>query len=385
MVRESMALGVEENPLLLHFALYVRDVYSLLVPGDIENPPRLRGSFSGRSNEILDSERRVVSEQWLRWWKELVAKVGATHVALLKFSTSGKNVLWTNGISRSEEIDFPNFESLRAMPELRRVVISIADEGSQWEIARVRRVTSDPIELEHRALEREIFRSVVESFSPPGSVRLGSVRAAILLLDVDGEWAYSPSTDVVVCSREFLRDKPRFGSLLAEVLRLNTNDYQLKESVHSDHFNQDSPTSESLLAAPAVLGHGDGVMLTVDSVDRFPDGLEIRISRSGAEREATCAAGQSNSASKTRDPFGRTDRFLGLEVGLRFPNGGTLMTQVWMEESDESDQVIRRFWRSETDESVLWLWTNISPLEGPVIITCHWACFGIDGSLAVLD
>lgn len=69
---QSWHASIDDNPMHLQEALYVRDACRFAVPDDPSNPPPLEGAVVDHVSVLSADARRVAGAQWLAWWRDVV-------------------------------------------------------------------------------------------------------------------------------------------------------------------------------------------------------------------------------------------------------------------------------------------------------------------------
>lgn len=375
----SWRVGIDTCSHPAHVALYARDACGLEVPPDPSVPPRLLGEVGDHSEELAPDRRLLAGEEWLSWWNAILRLEGARENGTLGLPSGGIERVEALAGAYRGLLDWPDLDALADRPALREAVRLSQEDARQWRIERSRDAA-----LQERGIPpdaRELFRQSAEAVAQRLGVALDRLRAGLLVIDVEGDWADLSAPGVLVCSSAAANDSRRLATLIEEVFVSGLDATAVPLPVAQPRWR---PLPASVIREPLVLWAGPGPALTCERVLACPDGFELEI-RLGveslppvpmADASPLTPAAHDRWQVPTRDIWGRPDRFAGLQVGLEFADGRNVLNRdlhaSYQPGEEYSPIVLSRFFRKEPDENSLWLWVMPLPPAGEVRLTVSW-------------
>jgi hypothetical protein len=189
-----------DDPEDAHTALFVRDAVGLVPPPSPEVPPKLAAEIPGHAAVLTNAERTEAGEQWLEWWRSLVAHQITPHPspASAEYLDAYQLVM-----------DPPDYESLAGFPALRTAAIATLGATRRWwhttrRKAGPRLAVSAPVS--------DIAQEVIAEYG----VSPDQLDAAVIVLAVTGAWSYVAGPGAVFCSTSMLNDPKNSRALLRE-------------------------------------------------------------------------------------------------------------------------------------------------------------------------
>lgn len=207
----SWRASLDDNSLLLHVALYVRDACRLGGPADPLNPPPLEpapATPAAPAAPLPPSTRAAAGREWLWWWRELVSLQGA---ALRDGVEPGIRHRQREAAEAAHLLDWPELQSLAPRPLLQGAVRVAFEDAVRWRgerepelmaARRARQRTPGPF--------RELADRLVRRFGvPPDRLRIG-----IFVVPVRGGWSHLAAPGVLLCSPAVAADSAHFLRLV---------------------------------------------------------------------------------------------------------------------------------------------------------------------------
>lgn len=209
---QSWHASIDDNPMHLQEALYVRDACRFAVPDDPLNPPPLEGAVVDHASVLSADARRVAGAQWLAWWRDVVRIEGARELGRLvvvgEAPTGGTTFL----AAHHHLFGWPDLAALGDRAELRRSVLESHDDAVRWRNERgVGLFRSEPWRL---GLPNPEMGAIAQAVIERLDVSPGRVRAAIFVLGVLGYWSALPGPGVLLCSPAVAGDADRLAPLV---------------------------------------------------------------------------------------------------------------------------------------------------------------------------
>ena len=204
----SWRLSVDQ-PQSLDIALFVRDAVGLVPPQAADVPPALAVQISDHTAVLTDAAQIEAGEQWLGWWRRLIAHAFAPRPVL-----ETEEDMVARGRRRIDEyqriMDPPDFESLADAPALRTAASATFMAASGW-LGANRRPVAGPLLPDHA-----LVRAVVDELIAERRVRPDQLDAAVVVLNVVGAWSYLPRPGAVCCSAGVMNDPMAARAALRE-------------------------------------------------------------------------------------------------------------------------------------------------------------------------
>ena len=198
-----------DNPQTLDIALFVRDSVGLVPPPSDEVPPVLAVRISDHTAVLTDAARIEAGEQWLGWWRRLIA-----HEIAPRPGPAADDELAAQWRQRLDEyqrvMDPPDFDSLADLPALRTAVATTFGAASGW-LSATRRPATGPLHPD-QSLVQDVAQEVIAEHG----VSPDQLDAAIAVLDVADTWSYLAGPGVMFCSANVIRDPATARALLRE-------------------------------------------------------------------------------------------------------------------------------------------------------------------------
>jgi hypothetical protein len=193
------------SPQSLDIALFVRDSVGLVPPPSPEVPPALTTRTSDHTAVLTDAARIEAGEQWLDWWRQLIA-----HESAPRPSSADDEEMVAQGRRRiaayQRIMDPPDFESMADLPALRTAVAATFFAASGW-LSATRRSAG---------VDHTMVREVAEEVIAAHGVSPDRVDATVHVLHVTGAWSYVARPGVVFCSVGVANDPVAGRALLRE-------------------------------------------------------------------------------------------------------------------------------------------------------------------------
>ncbi|MEU6507721.1 hypothetical protein [Streptomyces sp. NPDC046942] len=184
---------------MLHAALFIRDAATLPVPATAPVPPPLINH-----PEPVDVphplDREVLAAQWLEWWSKLV-NCEMSEDRPSQGESSDDTALRMDRIlqQRKTVFDPPDFDSLRATPQLQALVRQNFRESLLWtkEVKPRKPPGSSP---GASAFPRSLVKNVAEKVAMTHDVPIADVTGAVQVLRVEGIWSQPTAPGRMLCS-----------------------------------------------------------------------------------------------------------------------------------------------------------------------------------------
>jgi hypothetical protein len=176
------------QPLLV--ALYVRDALGLVVADEVDLPPPLSMAFDQRA----DADAPNLAEQWVDWWRALLADEVRRHAIADAADPHGRRAPFVRALaSPRRHFDPPAFTSLQATPLLRRRVRELwpAAAHANWR--------------EPGRIDGAFAGVVARDIAAERGVTAGALDGTLIVLPVRGSWAWRQAPGIVVCSAGMIR------------------------------------------------------------------------------------------------------------------------------------------------------------------------------------
>ncbi|WP_208900149.1 hypothetical protein [Streptomyces incarnatus] len=200
---------------MLHAALFIRDGAALPVPEGAPVPPPLTDQPGPM--EIPDStDREVLAAQWLEWWGRLVdCEMSEDRRSQGEGSDdTDDTALRVDRILRRRQAvyDPPDFDSLRATPQLQALIQRYFRESLLWAADMKRqhppgRPPGDP------AFPWSLVKGVAEQVATAHGVPIAAVTGTVRILRVKGTWSQPTGPGCTLCSTAAAAD-PAFAATL---------------------------------------------------------------------------------------------------------------------------------------------------------------------------
>ncbi|MDA8297985.1 MAG: hypothetical protein M0004_15660 [Actinomycetota bacterium] len=362
---ESWHLSVDDNLGLPHLALYVRDACRLAIPDDSSVPPPLDGDVVDHSDVLDPAVRGVAGAQWLSWWKDILSLNTAEALRTLRFPDSQLTPLDALVVVDEHLLDWPELDVLESRPELRRAVIACHDDAVRWGSDRSRRLgTRDP---RTRGLAHLPVSAIAEGVIQRFGVSPGRVRAAVVVLGVQGEWSALPFAGLLLCSASLAIDAQKLTPLLEGAFASGT---AAEGVVIPGRTRKTRALPPSVIHEPMMLWERDGASLTCERVIPYHDGFEIELRRNGL--------GPLSSSDATAPRKRPNRRFVGIQIRLSFADGREELLDDVERPDREGPITLSAFGRRESGDDTLWLWVMPLPPPGEVRMTIEWPTYGMD-------
>ncbi|MGW3174842.1 hypothetical protein [Streptomyces sp. NPDC001153] len=202
----------EGSSQMLHAALFIRDAAALPVPADEPVPPLLgHPPVAVDASESLD--REGLAAQWLEWWGELVRCEMSEHHRSQGEDSDDTALPVERILQRREAVfDPPDFDSLRATPQLQALVRKNFRESLLW-AGEMRRRNPSGRPPGRSAFSWTLVKSVAENVATTYGVPHADVTGAVQVLRVEGIWSQSTGPGRTLCSTAAAAD-PDFAAAL---------------------------------------------------------------------------------------------------------------------------------------------------------------------------
>jgi hypothetical protein len=185
--------------------LYVRDAFGL-EPVGADVPPSLDGVIQVNELNTDLSDRRDLSLAWLTWWRRLIDVTVATQSGDGRGAMQRDELRRAHVSARQSVFDpFEDFESLKDFPSLRSAAQQTWRQGVDWTDAHVAKVLRPG---------SSIPKNVAELVIQEHHVSPERVRAAVLVLAVEGRWSHITNPGILLCSQEAFFDDALFATEL---------------------------------------------------------------------------------------------------------------------------------------------------------------------------
>ena len=192
--RSSWRFAESARSHLPHVAVFVRDAVGLPVAPGPGVPPPLVGGVPDHHDVLPAEDRQVAGRQWAGWWADVVDLEVQRRAA----PDPGRGAR----AGRERAGAPPDFAALADRPALHHAVVEVFPEAHRW----VSRLTPGVPDERHGCFPYRLVRQVAEDVASARSVDVGDVRAAALVLDVDGRWWHLLAPGTVTCSRAAAAD-----------------------------------------------------------------------------------------------------------------------------------------------------------------------------------
>jgi hypothetical protein len=154
---------------------------------------------------LTDAARIEAGEQWLGWWRRLIAyesAPGPSGVTDEEIVAQGRRRI----AEYRRVMDPPDFESMADLPALRTAVVATCRATSGW-LSATRRSAG---------IDHAMVRDVAEEVIAEHGVSPDRVDATVHVLDVTGAWSYLARPGQVFCSLGVANDPVAGRALLRE-------------------------------------------------------------------------------------------------------------------------------------------------------------------------
>lgn len=203
-----------DSPQTLDIALFVRDSVGLFPPPSDEVPPVLAARISDHTAVLTDAARIEAGEQWLGWWRRLIAHETAPRPSPVAGDEQAAQ--WQRHLDEYQRVmDPPDFESLADLPALRTAVVTTFGAASGW-LNATRRPATGSLATGPLHPDQALVRDVAQEVIAAHGVSPDQLDAAIAVLDVADTWSYLAGPGVIFCSANVIRDPATARALLRE-------------------------------------------------------------------------------------------------------------------------------------------------------------------------
>jgi hypothetical protein len=361
----SWRLNVDDEARLLHTAIFVRDSCHLELPDTSFLPPLLAGDVPDRSAVLDPDLPAVAGEQWLSWWQDIVIFEAAKALGTLEVLEGPTGALDSHVIVDEHLLDWPTLDALASRPELRRAVQVSHDDAVRWQRSRDRRLRS--LDPRARSLPHIPLSAIAESVMERLEVSPARVRAAVSILDAEGDWSALPVPGLLLVSASLAADEQRLVPLLDAAFISGVEAPAVPLPTRHRKVRQLPP---SVIPEPVVLWEGPGASLTCERVIPYKDGFEIELGRHGLGPPPT-----PGSTAPRRRP---NRQFSGLQVTLRYADGREELLDDVERDDREGLITVTTFGRPGYGDDTLWLWVMPLPPPGEVRLSIEWTTYGIE-------
>lgn len=196
-------ITINDDPLLYHLALFVREACSLVVPEVEWNPPRLIGDVIDLRDEVRSLDREVAGRQWLEWWANLLTLQDQL-LCETDDSVVDREQLHHLTATHFGAFDGPRFDSLQSKPELMRAAQVAFPFALSWysHFSKIASSRSHP-----SPIVGQIVQEINKLHKGQESNALERRAIDILVLAVEGSWTSMTRSGVICCSQNALSDK----------------------------------------------------------------------------------------------------------------------------------------------------------------------------------
>jgi hypothetical protein len=210
-VGESWSLGVSSEH-LPHACIYVRDSCRLITPRVADVPPALEGDIVYHNHVLTHAQRVEAGQDWMEWWRDIASLIVRAQLGLHMERGAFSEEGWQNlGRAYAQLADGPDFLSLANQPSLRMAAQSCFREGYKWFDA-----GRDPRGLSVSPFDATEAGRIAEAVADRHQVSLGSMRAGVVVLQVQGLWWQMCPPGGIICSAGYLSDARRRSWLLEQ-------------------------------------------------------------------------------------------------------------------------------------------------------------------------
>jgi hypothetical protein len=209
---ESWHLSTTFGNATLHAALFIRDAFHLKPDDEDHLPPRLIGDVPNLSSSVPGFDPYEAALAWPEWWERTVEYEGA--LALGEFSEGSLRDI---DAARSKVFDPPNFVSMEDTTSLRSLASAAHREALRWS----KYHASSANAAVQRGARSSVVARVAWETCASLHVKPSSLRATVLVLDVEGSWRSSPRPGLLLCSANVLRKESLFAEYLRETFLEN--------------------------------------------------------------------------------------------------------------------------------------------------------------------
>jgi hypothetical protein len=207
----SWRIDVSDSQLLDH-AMFVRDVVRLPVPPSPEVPPPTGIATSDRTDVLSDADRPRAGQQWLWWWRRLVA-YELTQRSLRDPGEDIRTRMQRRLVEHQRTFDPPAFDTLQRWPELRAATTATVDDARERQ-----RTVNRPARAHKEHFDWTLNRDVAEAVITDYGVRPDQINALVLMIDAPTAWFHLPSPGVVICSTGLTTDHPAARAMLRQTV-----------------------------------------------------------------------------------------------------------------------------------------------------------------------
>lgn len=206
---KSWRLSTSKNP-AANFCLYIRDAFGLdLIGSDI--PPPLSGDVPLIELESLAADQLDLALAWHMWWRRLIRVVGAAQLGRGLDSLSREDYRRAHLEAHQSIFDpLEDFESLREYPALRSAAQRSWPQGYEWSKTHAS-PRFGPSSTGHRSPTPKM---VAERVIEERHVSPERVKAAVIVLEVEGKWCHLATPGTLLCSEELFFDDASFSQEL---------------------------------------------------------------------------------------------------------------------------------------------------------------------------
>lgn len=369
----SWRLAVDYHPVILHAALYIRDVCGLLVPPDPMVPPPLSLSATEQRLALPPNTPKnpaLLGAQWLTWWKGLLSREMEIDQLQLRYSDAK--------FLRHEEtrlMTASEFSVLEAGHDLQNLIDELNAPAFTW--------ANLPATAEGDSNAQRLgalIQSVSEEIIVRQQVESKRVRAALIVLRLADEWSLLQRSGILVCSGVLIKNENAFRQQLK--LALESGIDIPMDTAPLESIDPAKVLPISAIAPVVLIDYGTDFKLILESIRPYRDGIELEFSRHGDSRDKI------ESPSRARiiggDPMlrGRDfDAFSGLEVRLQ--DSAEHIASLYSYKAGQP--VANRFMREGYDDFTMWVWISPRPAPGPMILTVSWPDMGFDERSLEID
>lgn len=206
----------------LHVPLYVRDALRLPADTALDVPPRLAGMVPDRSELLSDQESAEAGEQWLSWWRALLAieararaqalSVATGRVTLEQLSQSLAHRYFHELSAAGAQRDA--YAGLADRQALQRAAVLLSDDATEW-FREQERAYRD--RRPRSSFDRHVIATVAEQVAHDRNVTIDQIHGAGIVVLVQGSWWLHAVTGVALYSPDAAHDQDQASALLREV------------------------------------------------------------------------------------------------------------------------------------------------------------------------